>query len=387
MDTMSLQNAISNKALLIPAAYINGDWLSVQQTASHFDVLNPATGSRLAEVPVVSTEQLHYCIQAASTAQREWAKHTAQQRASVLHRWHSLIQAHASDLATLVTAEMGKPLAEAKGEVAYAASFVQWYAEEAKRIYGDVIPPHASDKRIVVLKQPMGVVAAITPWNFPLAMITRKVAPALGAGCSVIIKPAEQTPLSAIALIRLAEQAGFPKGVCNLITTDQPQEIGALLCSHPDIRVLTFTGSTQVGTELTKQAAGTLKKVILELGGNAAFIVFEDADIDAAVEGAIASKFRNAGQTCVCSNRLFVHRAIYARFTEALCARVAQLRVGDGFADATDIGPLINQQGLDKVQRLLNNAVQQGARIACGGTPHALGGYFFSSYNSHRCDR
>jgi succinate-semialdehyde dehydrogenase/glutarate-semialdehyde dehydrogenase len=315
-------------------------------------------------------------IAAAAIAQKQWRSVTAKERSATLKKWFSLIMQHQEDLARILTAEQGKPLSEARGEIAYGASFVEWFAEEAKRVYGEVIPSPLSDRRLLVLKQPIGVTAAITPWNFPTAMITRKAAPALAAGCAMIVKPAIQTPLSALALAVLAEEAGIPGGVFQVITGDARQ-IGAVMCESPVVAKLSFTGSTEVGRILMRQSADTIKKLSLELGGNAPFIVFDDADLDAAVEGAIASKYRNAGQTCVCANRLFVQDGVFEAFTQKLVARVAQLQVGDGFKEGVTQGPLIDEAALTKVESHVADALSKGARLVMGGKRHALGGTFY----------
>jgi succinate-semialdehyde dehydrogenase/glutarate-semialdehyde dehydrogenase len=315
-------------------------------------------------------------IEAASRAMPAWAAKTAKERAVILRRWHDLMMANQDDLAALMTAEQGKPLAEAKGEIAYAASFLEWFGEEAKRVYGDLIPGHQPDKRIMVLRQPIGVVGAITPWNFPSAMITRKAGPAIAAGCTFVCKPATQTPYSALAMAELGARAGLPAGVMNVITGDAAA-IGGEMTSNPIVRKLTFTGSTEIGKKLMAQSAGTLKKLALELGGNAPFIVFEDADLYAAVQGALASKYRNTGQTCVCANRLLVQESVYEAFTAKLVAAVKNLRVGDGLAGVTEQGPLIDRKALEKVEEHVADAVSKGARVAIGGKRHALGGTFF----------
>ncbi len=355
-------------------AYINGQWITGKNT---FDVKNPATGDIIASVPDLDETHTQNAIEAAEQAFPEWSALPAKQRSKVLRKWFNLIMANRTDLGKLLTAEQGKPLKEGVGEIVYGAGFIEWFAEEAKRTYGDVIPNSAKGSRIFAIKQPVGVVAAITPWNFPNAMITRKVAPALAAGCTVVIKPAEQTPLSALALAELAEEAGFPKGVLNIITTNQPEKVGEELTNNPTVRKLSFTGSTEVGKKLYAACAPTVKKLSLELGGNAPFIVFDDADVDAAIDGAIASKYRNSGQTCICSNRLYVHDAIYDSFIEKYSSRVAALPVGDGFEDGSTIGPLIDQDGFDKVCNLVDDAVAKGAELITGGHPHELGGTFF----------
>ena len=361
--------------LLRTRAFIGGEWLNAPDGATH-PVTNPATHEVLGTVPVMGAAETRRAIEAAQAAFPAWAARTAKERAVLLRRWYELLMANQDDLATLMTAEQGKPLAEAKGEIAYAASFIEWFAEEGKRLYGDVIPGHQPDKRILVLRQPVGVVAAITPWNFPLAMITRKAGPALAAGCTFICKPAGQTPYSALAAAVLAERAGLPRGVLNIVTGDA-RAIGGEMTSNPIVRKLTFTGSTEIGKQLMAQCAGTMKKISLELGGNAPFIVFADADLDAAVSGAIASKYRNTGQTCVCANRLLVQAPVYEEFTHKLVAAVAQLRVGDGLKGATDQGPLIDAKALAKVEEHLQDALAKGARVVQGGKRHALGGTFF----------
>lgn len=360
--------------LLIPKAYIDGQWRDAER---RFAVTNPATGETLADVPDLDADDARAAVASAEAAWPAWRKRSAKERSSLLRRWYELIIAHGDDLARLMTLEQGKPLAEAKGEVGYGASFVEYYAEEAKRVAGETLPSHGVDKRILVFREPIGVVAAITPWNFPLAMITRKCAPALAAGCPVVIKPAEATPLTALALARLAEDAGFPAGVLNVVTASRPAEIGEVLTTDPRVRKVSFTGSTPVGKKLLAQCAGTVKKASMELGGNAPFIVFDDADLDAAVEGAIASKFRNSGQTCVCTNRLLVQAGIYDAFLEKLAKRVNELKVGNGLEDGVVQGPLINPAAVDKVQAHIGDALGKGARLVCGGEPHALGGTFF----------
>jgi succinate-semialdehyde dehydrogenase/glutarate-semialdehyde dehydrogenase len=366
---------LRDAALLRSQCYVNGQWIDAASGARQ-EVRNPARGSLIAQVPLLSRAETRAAIAAAAAAFPAWAARTAKERANVLRRWFELMLANQDDLATLMTAEQGKPLAEARGEIAYAASFLEWFAEEARRIYGDVIPGHQADKRILVLRQPVGVVGAITPWNFPAAMITRKAAPALAAGCTFVVKPAMQTPLSALAMAELASRAGLPPGVFNVIT-GKASELGPELTSNPSVRKLTFTGSTGVGKQLMEQSAGTLKKLSLELGGNAPFIVFDDADLDAAVQGAIASKFRNTGQTCVCANRLLVQSGVYDEFARRLGAAVGALKVGDGLAGPTDQGPLIDAAALAKVREHIDDALAKGAKVAVGGKPHALGGTFF----------
>jgi succinate-semialdehyde dehydrogenase/glutarate-semialdehyde dehydrogenase len=342
-------------------------------------VYNPYDGSQLGEVPDMGSSDTRQAIEAAAKAFPAWRDLPAGERANLLKKWYALQIQHLDDLALLLTSEQGKPLAEAKGEIRYGASFVEWFAEEARRVYGDVIPGHAPGLRIMTLRQPIGVAAAITPWNFPNAMITRKVAPALAAGCTVVIKPAEDTPLSALALAALAEEAGFPAGVLNVVTTSQPAAVGQELTSNPLVRKLSFTGSTEIGKLLMAQSADTVKKLSLELGGNAPFIVFDDADLDAAVAGAIASKYRNAGQTCVCANRFYAQAGIYEAFTQQLAEAASQLGVGNGLDEGVEIGPLINAEAMEKVERLLADATGKGAKVLTGGKPKALAaaGAFF----------
>ncbi len=352
-----------------------GQWVSAD-SGEMITVTNPASGSVVASVPLMGRDETERAIIAAEAAQKSWKNLTAAARAAILKRWFDLIILHREDLAQLLTAEQGKPLAEARGEVNYGASFIEWFAEEAKRVYGETIPAPMGDRRLLVLKQPIGVTAAITPWNFPIAMITRKAAPALAAGCSMIIKPAEQTPLCAIALAVLAEEAGVPSGVLQVITGDARQ-IGAALCESPVVAKLSFTGSTEVGRILMRQCADTIKKLSLELGGNAPFIVFNDADLDAAVDGAMISKYRNAGQTCVCSNRLFVQEGVYEEFAKKLAVKVAQLKVGVGTEDGVTQGPLIDAAAIEKVEFHVADAVAKGATVIQGGKRHTLGGTFF----------
>ncbi len=355
-----------NSSLLRTRAFIDGTWIE-SDSGSSFPVVNPFNGDVLASVPDLGAEETRRAIEAAGEAFKSWRARTAGDRAKILRRWHDLQMENLDDLAKLLTLEQGKPLGEAKGEIRYGASFVEWFAEEARRAYGDVIPGHAPDKRIMAIKQPVGVVAAITPWNFPNAMITRKVAPALAAGCTVVVKPAEDTPLSALALAVLAEEAGMPAGVFNIITTKNPKAVGEELTGNPVVRKLSFTGSTKTGKILMAQCADTVKKVSLELGGNAPFIVFDDADLDDAVAGAIASKYRNAGQTCVCANRIFVQASIYEAFIEKFSAAAQKQKTGSGMDEAVDIGPLINDAAMEKVQRLVANAVEHGATVLTGG--------------------
>ena len=366
---------LKDAGLLRTQAYLAGEWTAAQNGATR-DVLNPASGEKLGTVPNMGAADTRRAIEAAAAALPAWAKKTAQERAVILRRWYELMLANQEDLARIMTAEQGKPLAEARGEIAYAAGFIEWFGEEGKRLYGDIIPGHQADKRILVLRQPIGVVAAITPWNFPAAMIARKVAPALAAGCTFVCKPATQTPYSALALAHLAERAGVPRGVLSVLTGDSAA-IGGEMTSHRAVRKLSFTGSTAVGKKLMAQCVSTLKKLSLELGGNAPFIVFEDADLDAAVAGTIASKYRNTGQTCVCANRLLVQDSIYDQFVGKLSAAVGRLNVGDGLAGRTDQGPLIDANALAKVEEHIADALAKGARVACGGARHALGGTFF----------
>jgi succinate-semialdehyde dehydrogenase/glutarate-semialdehyde dehydrogenase len=366
---------ITDKNLFRSRCYIDGDWVAASD-GDVIPVVNPSSGKRLGSVPRLGPADTRRAIEAAHAAFPSWRAKTGKERAAALRRWHDLIMAAQEDLARLMTAEQGKPLTEARGEIAYAASFVEWFAEEAKRVYGDVIPPHQADKRLLVLKEPIGVCAAITPWNFPAAMITRKTAPALAAGCTVVLKPASATPFSALALAELADRAGIPRGVFNVITGDA-QSIGAELASHPLVRKLTFTGSTETGKLLMQQVAGTVKKLSLELGGNAPFIVFDDADLDAAAEGALQSKYRNAGQTCVCANRLLVQDKVYDAFAARLTECVARLRVGDGMEAGVTTGPLINAAALAKVEDHIADALGKGARVLIGGKRHPRGGLFF----------
>ena len=366
---------LQSPELLVQRCLIGGRWTEADDGAT-LVVRNPASTEEIARVPACGAAETQRAIAAAEAALPAWRERTAKARAQVLMQWLQLILQHTEDLAALITAEGGKPLAEARGEVAYGASFVEWFAEEGKRAYGETVPSPAADKRILVIKQPVGVCAAITPWNFPLAMITRKVAPALAAGCTVVVKPAEQTPLTALALARLAEQAGFPAGVFNVITGN-PVAIGGALTASPVVKKLSFTGSTEVGRLLMAQSAPTLKKLSLELGGNAPFIVFDDADLDQAVAGAIAAKYRNSGQTCVCANRFLVQAGIYDAFAARLAEQVARLQVGDGSAPGTQQGPLIDADALAKVQAHVADALDKGARLLTGGRPHPRGGNFF----------
>ncbi|HAD14222.1 MAG TPA: succinate-semialdehyde dehydrogenase (NADP(+)) [Saprospirales bacterium] len=365
---------LKDSSLLHRSSFINNEWTDAD-SGKTFVVTNPATGEELARVADCGAEETRRAIAAAETALPDWRGKTATARASILRKWHDLILEHADDLGLLLTMEQGKPVPEARGEVRYGATFIEWFAEEGKRAYGDVIPPHMPGMRLLVVKQPVGVVAAITPWNFPNAMITRKVAPALAAGCTVVLKPSEETPLSALALAELALRAGFPPGVLNIVTGMDAPTIGKVLTDSPVVRKVSFTGSTEVGKLLMRQSADTVKKISLELGGNAPFIVFDDADLDAAVEGAIVAKYRNAGQTCVCANRIFAQEGIYEAFLEKFTAAVQKQKVGAGTEHGVNIGPLINQEALDKVQRLVSNATQKGARVLIGG--QAIQGTFY----------
>jgi succinate-semialdehyde dehydrogenase/glutarate-semialdehyde dehydrogenase len=368
--------SLQQSGLLRQQAYIDGQWRDAQDGAT-LDVTNPSTGEWLARVPNMGASEARAAIDAAHRAFPAWRATTAKERARLLRNWFELIMANQDALAELMTREQGKPLAEARGEIGYAASFIEWFGEQAKRIDGDVIPSPNPDQRLVVTREPVGVCAAITPWNFPAAMITRKAAPALAAGCTIVIKPANETPLSAFALAALAEQAGIPAGVVNIVT-GKSREIGLEMTSNPLVKKLTFTGSTEVGRLLMRQCSDTVKKVSLELGGNAPFIVFDDADLDAAIEGALLSKYRNAGQTCVCANRFYVHDSVYDTFCRRFAARVAEFKVDDGFAAGVNIGPLINEAARDKVDSLVRDAVAQGARVVTGGAAHGRGGNFYA---------
>ncbi|MBB1636350.1 NADP-dependent succinate-semialdehyde dehydrogenase [Cupriavidus sp. UME77] len=364
---------LQDPSLLRQQCYIDGRWTDAQR---HIDVTNPATGQRVGQVPLLGADETRQAIEAANRALPAWRARTAKERSALLRKWFELLLANQDDLARIMTAEQGKPFAEARGEIGYAASFIEWFAEEGKRVYGETIPAPVSNQRIVVTKEPVGVCAAITPWNFPAAMITRKAGPALAAGCTMVVKPASQTPLTALAMVALAERAGIPAGVLSVVT-GSAAAIGGELSSNPLVRKLTFTGSTEVGRTLMAQTASTIKKVSMELGGNAPFIVFEDADLDAAVEGAIVSKYRNAGQTCVCANRLYVHSKVYDAFAEKLVAAVRALKVGNGMDDGVRIGPLIDGKAVTKVEEHITDAISKGARVLQGGKRHALGQSFF----------
>lgn len=366
---------LNNPSLLKQQSYIDGVWVDAEDQKS-FAVMNPATGESIATVPSVSAAQVEQAVLAAETALKTWKLTTSKERSALLRKWFNLIVENQEDLAVILSTEQGKPLTESRGEILYGASFIEWFAEEAKRTYGDVIPHDKHGRRLVVIKQPVGVVAAITPWNFPNAMITRKVGPALASGCTVIIKPASETPLSALALVALAEQAGIPKGVVNVVTGSS-REIGGVLTTHPVVKKVSFTGSTQVGKVLMEQCSSTMKKLSMELGGNAPFIVFEDANLDKAVEGAIASKFRNSGQTCVCTNRILAHESIHDAFVEKLAAAVKQLKVASAFEAGAEQGPLINEKSVEKIEEHIADAIAKGAKVVVGGKRHALGQTFF----------
>jgi succinate-semialdehyde dehydrogenase/glutarate-semialdehyde dehydrogenase len=373
---MSQTIALDDPKLLRSEAFIDGKWCAAQ-SGKTFAVCDPASGAELAQVPDMGADETRRAIDAAAGALPAWRDKTAKERASVLRKLFELMLAAQQDLAKLLTAEQGKPFSEARGEIAYGASFIEWFAEEAKRVYGDVIPAPMPGRRLLVLKQPIGVCAAITPWNFPNAMITRKIAPALAAGCTIVLKPAEQTPLSALAIAELATRAGLPPGVLNIVTTADPAAVGGELTGNSKVRKLSFTGSTEVGKLLMRQAAATVKKVSLELGGNAPFIVFDDADLDAAADGAIASKYRNSGQTCVCANRVLVQDGIYDAFARKLTERARKLSVGNGMQPGVTIGPLIDQAALAKVQSHVQDALEHGAKLLLGGKPHAAGTLFY----------
>ncbi len=366
---------LKDQSLFRQQCYINGEWVDADDGGT-LDVTNPSSGAVIGTVPKLGAAETARAIDAAETAFQSWRKQTAKQRAVCLKRLAELMLENEDDLAKLMTIEQGKPLVESRGEVAYAASFFEWFAEEGKRVYGDVIPHHLPDRRIVVIKEPIGVCAAVTPWNFPSAMITRKAGPALATGCTIVIKPASSTPYSALALCELAERAGIPAGVLNVVTGSSGQ-IGGELTSNSKVRKLSFTGSTQIGKVLMRQCADTVKKVSMELGGNAPFIVFDDADIDAAITGAIQSKYRNAGQTCVCANRIFAHEDIYDEFAEKLASAVSEMKVGDGLEEGTEVGPLIDVAAVEKVEAHINDAVAKGAEVAVGGGRHERGGTFF----------
>ena len=370
--------SLQDPSLFRTQSYIDGAWIDAD-SGMRFDVDNPADGSVVGSVPDCGVAETRRAITAANAALPAWRAMTAKQRSALLRRWYELMLLNADDLALILTTEQGKPLAEAKGEIMYGASFIEWFAEEGKRVYGDVIPPHMADKRLIVIKQPIGVTAAITPWNFPNAMITRKAGPALAAGCTMVLKPAEQTPFSALAMAELAHRAGIPKGVLNVVTgaAHSAPAIGQELCANPIVRKISFTGSTEVGRILMRQSADTIKKLSLELGGNAPFLVFDDADLEAAADALMQCKFRNAGQTCVTANRIYVQASVYDAFAEKFGARLAGLKVGRGIDSGVNVGPLIDEQGLFKVEAHVSDAVAKGAKVLIGGKRHALGGRFF----------
>jgi succinate-semialdehyde dehydrogenase/glutarate-semialdehyde dehydrogenase len=377
LDTVTdLRNMLKDPSLLATKAYVAGEWIEADDGAT-FAVTNPARGDVIVNVPDLGRAETARAIAAAEAAMKDWAKRTGKDRANILRKWFNLMMEHQDDLGAILTAEMGKPLAEAKGEVAYGASFIEWFAEEAKRIYGETVPGHQPDKRITVIKQPIGVVGSITPWNFPNAMITRKCGPALAAGCGFVARPAAETPLSALAMAVLAERAGLPAGIFSVVTSTKSSAIGKEFCENPAVRKLTFTGSTEVGRILLRQAADQVMKCSMELGGNAPFIVFDDADLDAAVVGAMASKFRNNGQTCVCANRIYVQAGVYDAFAQKLAAALAKTRVGDGLTEAVEFGPLVNMAAVEKVEEHIADAKAKGAKVMTGGARHALGGSFF----------
>jgi succinate-semialdehyde dehydrogenase/glutarate-semialdehyde dehydrogenase len=376
LDHTDLKSMLKDPNLLRAQAFVAGEWADADGGGS-FPVTNPARGDVIGTVPDMSEAETARAIDAAYAAQKPWAAKTGKERSAVLRKWHDLTVANADDLAAILTAEMGKPIGEARGEVLYGASFLEWFAEEAKRVYGEMVPGHLPDKRLLVLKQPIGVAASITPWNFPNAMIARKVAPALAAGCAFVAKPAGETPLSALAMAVLAERAGVPKGLFSVITSKSSSKIGKVFCESPKVRKLTFTGSTEVGRILLAQAAGQVMKCSMELGGNAPFIVFDDADLDAAADGAMISKYRNNGQTCVCANRIYVQAGVYDAFAAKLAERVAVMRVGDGFEPGVNTGPLITPSAVEKVEEHIADAVSKGAQVAAGGKRHRLGGTFF----------
>ncbi|MGD8500768.1 MAG: NADP-dependent succinate-semialdehyde dehydrogenase [Phycisphaerales bacterium] len=366
---------LKDKKLFRQQCYINGSWLDADSGES-IDVTNPATGEKLGTVPNMGAEETRRAIEAAEEAFSSWRKTTAYEKSQVLRRWYDLMMEHKEDLSIIMTAEQGKPINESRGEINYAASYIEWFAEEARRVYGDTVPAHSNDKRIILIKQPVGVTAAVTPWNFPAAMITRKAAPALAAGCTQVIKPATATPFSALALAELGERAGFPPGALSVVT-GSARAIGGELTANPIVRKLTFTGSTEIGKKLIEQCAGTVKKTSMELGGNAPFIVFDDADLDAAVQGAIESKFRNTGQTCVCTNRLLVQDGVYDAFAEKLVAAVSKMKVGNGMDEDTEQGPLIDVGAMETVEELVQDAIDKGGKVLLGGKRHELGGSFY----------
>lgn len=373
-----MKKTLKNKSLFKTLAFINGEWVKGKNNKT-FKVFNPATNDFLASVPEMGQYETSQAIEAAAIAFEDWKHSTASTRATLLKKWFDLLIENQNDLAQILTAEQGKPINEAIGEIKYGAQYIEWFSEETRRIYGDMIPGQDAEKRIMVIKQPIGVVGIITPWNFPNAMIARKIGAALAAGCTVVIKPAEATPLSALAMVALAEQAGFPKGVINVVTTSKPAAVGTELCTNPLVRKISFTGSTAIGKTLIRQCADTIKRVTMELGGNAPFIVFDDADIDAAVVGAIQSKYRNAGQTCVCANRIYVQNKVYDIFVEKFTLAVQALKIGNGIESGVDLGPLIDQKALAKVERLVADAIAKGAIVKTGGKSHKLGNTFYET--------
>ncbi len=376
LDKTNVVSLLKDPSLLAVKSYVGGEWIDADDGAV-FDVVNPARGDVVATIPDVGVAEARRAIEACQETQKDWAARTGKERSEILLNWYRLMIENADDLATILTAEMGKPVAEAKGEIFYGASFLQWFGEEAKRIYGETVPGHQADKRLLVLKQPVGVVASITPWNFPNAMIARKVGPALAVGCTFVARPASETPLSALAMAVLAERAGVPRGVFSVVTSTRSREIGEEFCSNPIVKKITFTGSTEVGRVLLKQAGDQIKKVSMELGGNAPFIVFDDADLDAAVDGAMISKYRNNGQTCVCANRIYVQSGVYDEFAKRLARATGRLSLGDGFDDDVNTGPLINQAAVEKVESHVADATSRGARLLVGGSRHELGGNWF----------
>ncbi|MBC7146521.1 MAG: NAD-dependent succinate-semialdehyde dehydrogenase [Thioclava marina] len=375
-DKTDLKSILKDPSLLATKAFVAGEWVDADD-GSTFEVTNPARGDVICTVPDLGRAETARAIEAARVAMKDWAARTGKERAAVLRKWYDLMMENQDDLGAILTAEMGKPLAEAKGEIAYGAGFIEWFGEEAKRVYGETIPGHQRDKRITVIKQPIGVAASITPWNFPNAMIARKAGPALAVGCGFVCRPASETPLSALAMAVLGERAGLPKGILSVITSAKASDIGKEFCENHTVRKLTFTGSTEVGRILLRQAADQVMKCSMELGGNAPFIVFDDADLDAAVEGAMASKFRNNGQTCVCANRIYVQAGVYDAFAEKLAKAVAALKVGDGLDEGTEAGPLINEDAVEKVQEHIKDVLDRGGAVITGGERHEMGGTFF----------
>jgi len=376
LDQTNMRLLLTDPDILATKAYVDGKWTDAED-GSTFAVINPARGDVIAELPDLGIDETRRAIAAAEQSQKAWAAQTGKDRAGILRNWYNLLMKHCDDLAAILTAEMGKPLAEARGEIIYGASFIEWFAEEAKRIYGEIVPSTMADKRMMVIRQPVGVVASITPWNFPNAMITRKAAPALAAGCTMVARPAKETPLSALSLAVLAERAGMPPGVFNVVTSTRSAAVGQEFCNNPAVRKLTFTGSTEVGRILMRQGAEQIMKMSMELGGNAPFIVFDDADLDSAVEGAMICKYRNNGQTCVCANRIYVQDGVYDEFAEKLADAARNLKLGDGLDSSVTTGPLINDDAVLKVEEHISDAVTKGATVVTGGNRHALGGHFF----------